>query len=340
MPISVSTLLDVNFNGPSGATGATGAIGATGVVGVSGLIGPSGRSGATGAASPSFSGQMVLLGSAGWPSFSSGANFAALNIGYNNGMSFQSANFLTESVQTTTRYHNWSVAMPDDYNGGTVTARFYWVSESALTSGVVWGLSGRSFGDSEVLNAGLGTVRTVFDANNAANRVNISSGTAPITLAGTPARNEYVHFRAERQAGAANDGLTSNARLLAVVVNYARLRGSGTTITPVKWANIIGTNDGNNSAVVIEGIDEPIILQVNYASTDSTTLAYIRNAVDVPISSGGTINVVNNDTLYFFTVPPETIPIGTVSSGSVFIINLSDENTLIDDFTWEITYPL
>lgn len=341
MPTLVSTLLELNPSGPSGATGVAGGNGASGVVGISGIIGPSGRVGATGAASPSYSGEIILLPSAGWSSSNSGA---LPSISYSSsGLSYQFINFISENVvySANTQYYHWAVAMPDDYNGGTVRAFFYWNALSSSTSGVVWGLSGRSIGDGEPLNAAFGTTRTVFDANTASERLLVSSGTAPITLAGTPARNEYVHFRAERQPTAANDGLTVGARLVAVSVNYARLRGSGTTLTPVKFADIISSSgSSSNSAVLIEGINEPVVLQVNWAANDSTTLSYVKNGADLPIASGGTITLNNNDTLYFFTVDPVVIPVGTTSSGSVYLINLSDENTLFDDFSWEVYYPL
>jgi len=112
--------------------------------------------------------------------------------------------------------------MPSDYNGGTVTATFYWVTPSANTDSVVWGMAGRSFGDSELLDQAFGTVQTVTDANGAADDVNISAATAAITLAGTPAAGEYVQFRAERQGGAGGDNLTAIAELLQVRITYTR----------------------------------------------------------------------------------------------------------------------
>jgi hypothetical protein len=113
------------------------------------------------------------------------------------------------------------MAMPSDYNGGTVTAVFYWLSTSASTNSVVWGLAGRSYGDNEAIDQAYGTAVEVTDANNAANTVNISAATAAITLAGTPAASEYVQFRAYR-LGSGSDTLAATARLISVRITYTR----------------------------------------------------------------------------------------------------------------------
>jgi hypothetical protein len=111
--------------------------------------------------------------------------------------------------------------MPSDYNGGTVTAVFYW--ETSIASGdVVWGMSGRAFNDGEVLDQAFGTVQTVTDSSNGAGDVNISAATAAITLAGTPAAGSYVQFKAERQGGAGGDTLAGEADLLQVRITYTR----------------------------------------------------------------------------------------------------------------------
>ena len=40
-----------------------------------------------------------------------------------------------------------TVAMPSDWNAGTVTAQFYWTGiADTTTNAVVWGIEGRSYG--------------------------------------------------------------------------------------------------------------------------------------------------------------------------------------------------
>ena len=117
----------------------------------------------------------------------------------------------------------WTVVMPSDYNGGTVTANFYWACDNVSTGTCRWALQGRAFGDNEAIDAAWGTEQEVDDANNAQNYLNISGATPAITLAGTPAASEMVQFRAFRNADHANDTLNSiDARLIAVKVTFTR----------------------------------------------------------------------------------------------------------------------
>jgi hypothetical protein len=121
-----------------------------------------------------------------------------------------------------TRYANWNVAMPSDYNGGTVTAVFYWMTPSATANNVVWGLSAVAFADGNVLDTAFGTVQTVTDTNNGTDDVNITAATGAITIGNTPAASDFVVFRVERQGGAGGDTLAADAELLAVRITYTR----------------------------------------------------------------------------------------------------------------------
>jgi hypothetical protein len=112
--------------------------------------------------------------------------------------------------------------MPSDYNGGTITAVFYWIAGTSSTNSVVWGMSARAFADNQALDQAFGTVQTVTDANQGLDIVNISAATAAITIGGTPAAGNYVQFRAERQGAAGGDTLTAIAELLQIRITYTR----------------------------------------------------------------------------------------------------------------------
>jgi hypothetical protein len=117
---------------------------------------------------------------------------------------------------------NWAFAMPSDYNAGTVTAVFYWMSPSSSTNSVVWGIQGVSFGDNTVLDTAFGTAVTVTDANNGADDVNISAATGAMTIANTPAASDFVVFRVYRDGAAGGDTLAADAELLSVRITYTR----------------------------------------------------------------------------------------------------------------------
>jgi len=116
----------------------------------------------------------------------------------------------------------WSVVMPSDYDGGTVTAVFVWLADSASGNSVVWGLQGRAFADSDAVDQAWGTAQTATDANQAQNDINISAATAAITLAGGPAASEFVNFRAYRDADNVSDDLAADARLTAIRITFTR----------------------------------------------------------------------------------------------------------------------
>jgi hypothetical protein len=133
-------------------------------------------------------------------------------------------NFYYVGFPNTTQLNtNWAISMPSDYNGGTITAVFYWISPASSTNSVVWGFQGRSYGDNEALDQAFGTAQEVTDANNGTDTVNISSATAAITLAGTPAASEYVQFRAYRDPLNVSDDLAEIAELLAIRITYSRV---------------------------------------------------------------------------------------------------------------------
>jgi hypothetical protein len=113
--------------------------------------------------------------------------------------------------------------MPSDYNGGTITAVFYWAAPVATADSVVWGIQARAYNDSDALDAAFGTAQTVTDANNSAiDDVNISAATSAITIAGTPSAGSYIQFRVYRDGAAGGDTLAATAELLSVRITYTR----------------------------------------------------------------------------------------------------------------------
>lgn len=122
---------------------------------------------------------------------------------------------------TSIEYGIFQIAMPDNYDGGTVTAKFSWMTTSTTTTHTCrWVLEGRSYGDGETLDQAYGTSQLIDDdvVNATANQILISGSTPAITLGGTPAAGELVAFRVSRDP--TNDDLNVDARLLAVRIEY------------------------------------------------------------------------------------------------------------------------
>ncbi|HLF79660.1 MAG TPA: hypothetical protein VJB57_19435 [Dehalococcoidia bacterium] len=122
--------------------------------------------------------------------------------------------------QTSQEYAFWQIIMPDNWDAGTVTARFVWSCATASATGVRWGLAGASHGDGVALNLGFGTAQEVSDTGNASgNVVLISAATSAITIAGAGA-GELVLFRAYRLPTHADDTLAADARLHGIQIEY------------------------------------------------------------------------------------------------------------------------
>lgn len=131
-------------------------------------------------------------------------------------------NLYTLDFDTATQEHaEGNIAMPSDWDGGTITAQFYWTATGTSTNNVQWGIQGRSYGDLETIDQAWGTAVTVSDAHSAtALQVQISSATGAMTFSGTPAAGELVLFRVFRDVG--NDNLAVDAMLIGVMIGYTR----------------------------------------------------------------------------------------------------------------------
>ena len=76
--------------------------------------------------------------------------------------------------------------------------------------------------DGDALDQAFGTAQEVTDANQANDDVNISAATAAITIGGTPAAGNYVHFRAYRDPANGADNLAATAELISIRITYTR----------------------------------------------------------------------------------------------------------------------
>lgn len=126
---------------------------------------------------------------------------------------YDSADFDTAADE----FADFMLILPNNWNYGTITARFYWTADSG--SGTVeWGLKGRAYGDDDALDQAAGTEQRVNDTLLAAGDMHVTSATSAITIAGTPAANKPVQFTVLRDVS--EDTLGVDARLLGIEILY------------------------------------------------------------------------------------------------------------------------
>lgn len=166
-------------------------------------------------------GNLWLSGASGWPSTTSGATAnAKVELATN-----KENIYVIDFVDASTTYAEWLLAMPSDYDGGTITAKFYWTNSNSNTQVVMWGIAATAWSDNENLDGtAFSANTTVTDANTASAtpKLLISAATGAVTIANSPAGSDLVDFRVARVGADASDTLTSNARLLGVMITYTR----------------------------------------------------------------------------------------------------------------------
>lgn len=118
-------------------------------------------------------------------------------------------------------YIQWEAVMPDNWDGSTITAVFYWSHAATVTNfDVVWGLQARAYADGDALDQTWGTAQTVTDTGGTADDNYISSATSAITVGGSPAAGQKIIFRAFRDADNVSDNLDVDARLHSIKIEY------------------------------------------------------------------------------------------------------------------------
>lgn len=169
-----------------------------------------------GAAAPT-TGEIFLTAAGGWPSTTGGCADNAKNEYGANDVDLWSLDFDPDTEE----YAQWTVWMPDDWDGGAVTFKAVWTAGSG-SGDVIWALQGRSYADDDAIDQAWGTAQTVTDTLLAADDIHYTAESGDITLAGTPAAGQLVQFRVYRDAAAGNDTLSADARLLGIKVYYTK----------------------------------------------------------------------------------------------------------------------
>lgn len=128
---------------------------------------------------------------------------------------------------TTQEYAQFTVCFPKSWNESTVTAQFYWSHAATTTNfGVVWDLQGVATSDDDTIAVNYGTAQQIADTGGTTNDEYVTSETPAITIAGTPAVGDMVHFRVSRVTGDGSDTMAIDARLMGIKLYFTTDTGN------------------------------------------------------------------------------------------------------------------
>lgn len=186
------------------------------IKGDTGEQGPQGDTGETGATGPAPAGQIFLSAAGMWPSTTSGCANNALSETSSNDLNYYTLDFDKDSDE----HAECTIAMPSDWDAGTVTAKFYWTT-SAGSSGetIQWAIKGVSLGNDDAMDSSFGTAQSVSDTWIANEDLHITSETSAITVTGAGA-SEIVQFKVYRDVS--EDTLNGDAKLIGVMITFTR----------------------------------------------------------------------------------------------------------------------
>lgn len=120
---------------------------------------------------------------------------------------------------STAEYAQFTVTMPENWDGSTVTFKVYWTAATGSAAETVeWNLQGLSLADDDAIDATWGSSVEVSDALIATGDLHVTSTSSAVTIGGTPAAGDLVVFRVWRDAS--NDTHTGDARLISVKIDY------------------------------------------------------------------------------------------------------------------------
>jgi len=146
-----------------------------------------------------------------------------------NGALFSSNEYATNDIMM--RFHAFdgateefvaiNIAMPEGWDRGTIKAKFYWTGASGCSAGdtVEWKIAAGALSDDDAIDAALGTLQVISDTVLAGvdGDMHITAATPAITVGGSPALGDLIHFKISRNVSGTDD-MTEDAWLFGVML--------------------------------------------------------------------------------------------------------------------------
>ena len=112
--------------------------------------------------------------------------------------------------------------IPNNWNSGTISIRFYWTAASG-SGGVAWQASALAFSDGTALDTARGTAQVTTDTLLSASQMHITDSTPLITIAGSPSSTTPILIEVSRVTANGSDTLATDAQLIGIELTYTGL---------------------------------------------------------------------------------------------------------------------
>lgn len=121
----------------------------------------------------------------------------------------------------TEEYAAFSLVMPENWSLGTIKFKAYWLGASGCSADdtVEWELAAYAFSNDDAIDHALGSAQVISDAITADGDVQITGASPAITIGGTPAAEDLIHFKLSRNVGGTDD-MEEDAWLFGIVIEY------------------------------------------------------------------------------------------------------------------------
>ena len=121
----------------------------------------------------------------------------------------------------------FNYVMPPAWDRSTIKFKVYWAPGHANANVGEWvkfELSAGAFSNDDALDTALGTAATVTDEVIADDNVHITAASGALTIAGTPALGDMIHFKLNRDYDYAGAGsaMDVDARIFGILIQYKK----------------------------------------------------------------------------------------------------------------------
>lgn len=126
----------------------------------------------------------------------------------------------------TEEFVSFNLVMPDTWNLGTIKAKFYWApgtDSGAVGNTVEWKIACGALSNTDTIDAALGTAQVISDAvvTGESASLHVTGATPAITVGGTPALGDMIHFKVSRNVGG-TDNHGYDAWLFGVLIQFTK----------------------------------------------------------------------------------------------------------------------